>query len=81
MKIKSKHGNLLNYFIHDRRDLSPAYVASCEKFLKNLKPQAASAKARQDRIKRFDKALDNLVKQVKAASAKPQASSALKKTQ
>ena len=32
-KIKSKHNNLLNYFIHDRRDLSPAYVRSCEKYL------------------------------------------------
>ena len=32
-------------------------------------------KLKKDRIKRFDKALDNFVKQVKAASAKPQASS------
>ena len=41
-----KHNNLLNYFIHDKRDLSPAYVRSCEKFLKEIsrKPQAASAK-------------------------------------
>ena len=36
-RIRSKHGNLLNYFIHDRRDLSPAYVRECEKFLKKLK--------------------------------------------
>ena len=35
-KIKSKHNNLLNYFIHDRRDLSPAYVRSCEKFFREL---------------------------------------------
>ena len=42
---------------------------------KNKKPQATSAKARQDRINRFDKALDNFVKQVKAASRKRQASS------
>jgi len=27
----------MNYFIHDTRDLSPAYVKSCEKFLDNLK--------------------------------------------
>ena len=40
---------------------------------KNKKPQATSAKARQDRINRFDKALDNFVKQVKAASRKRQA--------
>ena len=42
---------------------------------KNKKPQATSAKARQDRINRFDKALDNFVKQVKAASRKRQATS------
>ena len=36
----------MNYFIHDERDLSPAYVASCRKFLKELsaKRQAASVK-------------------------------------
>ena len=46
MAIRSKHNNLLNYFIHERRDLSPAYVASCEKFLKEIsdKHQAASDK-------------------------------------
>ena len=35
----------MNYFIHDKRDLSPAYVKSCEKFLKEIshKLQAASA--------------------------------------
>ena len=45
-KIRSKHNDLLNYFIHDERDLSPAYVASCRKFLKELsaKQQAASVK-------------------------------------
>ena len=45
-RVKSKHSNLLNYFIHDRRDLSPAYLASCEKFLEEIsrKQQAASTK-------------------------------------
>ena len=33
MKIRSKHNDLLNYFIHDPRDL---YVRSCEKFFKEL---------------------------------------------
>ena len=44
-KIRSKHNDLLNYFIHDERDLSPAYVKSCEKFLEEIshKLQAASA--------------------------------------
>ena len=36
--------NLLKYFTDDRRALSPAYVRSCEKFFKSLKPQAASSK-------------------------------------
>jgi len=38
----------MNYFIHDERDLSPAYVASCRKFLKEVshKLQAASAMKR-----------------------------------
>ena len=45
-KIRSKHNNLLNYFIYDRRDLSLAYVASCEKFLEEIsrKQQASSTK-------------------------------------
>ena len=53
--IRSKHNDLLNYFIHDKRDLSPAYVKKCEKFFKDIeqregikfagkfKPQAPSA--------------------------------------
>ena len=46
MKVRSKHNDLMNYFIHDERDLSPAYVASCRKFLKEIsdKQQAASVK-------------------------------------
>ena len=46
----------MNYFIHDERDLSPAYVKSCKKFFKEIedrkgikfagkfKPQASSCK-------------------------------------
>ena len=26
----------MNYFIHDERDLSPAYVKSCRKFLEEI---------------------------------------------
>ena len=46
MTIRSKHNDLLNYFIIDEQDLSPAYVASCRKFFKELsaKQQAASVK-------------------------------------
>jgi len=51
-KIRSKHNNLLNYFIHDRRDLSPAYVRSCEKFLEEIshKPQASSCKPQAKKV-------------------------------
>ena len=45
--IRSKHNDLMNYFVHDERDLSPAYVRKCKKFLWSLrnaglitKPQA-----------------------------------------
>ena len=64
-KIRSKHNDLLNYFIHDKRDLSPAYVRSCEKFLNNPKLKFSKIRSRK----------------LQAASGKLQASSALKKTQ
>ena len=45
-RIRSRHNNLLNYFICDKRDLSPGYVRSCEKFLEEIsrKQQASSSK-------------------------------------
>jgi len=54
--IRSKHNNLLNYFIHDKRDLSPAYVRSCEKFFKEIsaKHQAASSKRQASSTKELD---------------------------
>ena len=66
-KIRSKHNDLLNYFVHDRQDLSPAYVRSCEKFFKGL--DLIIAKTEKERNK------------FKASSSKPQAASALNKTQ
>ena len=36
-RIRSKHNSLLNYFIHDERDLSPAYIRKCKKFLWSLR--------------------------------------------
>ena len=65
MIIRSKHSNLLNYFIHDRRDLSPAYVRSCEIFFHNLrlnlknknkkKKQASNKRPRTATIKKDNK--------------------------
>ena len=44
----------MNYFVHDKRDLSRAYVKSCEKFLKEIsdKLQAASDKQQATSDKR-----------------------------
>jgi len=43
-RVRSKHRSLLNYFMYDRRDLSPAYVRSCEKFLKEISPKLQARK-------------------------------------
>ena len=37
-KIRSNHNSLLNFFIHDEKDLSKAYVDKCEKFIDDLGP-------------------------------------------
>jgi hypothetical protein len=34
--IRSKHHSLLNYFLHNRKDLSKAYVRKCEEFIDSL---------------------------------------------
>ncbi len=34
MTIRSKHNNLMNYFIYNNKDLSKEYVKKSEKFLK-----------------------------------------------
>ena len=48
----------MNYFIIDERDLSPAYLASCRKFLKEIssKLQASSSKRHEtDTIEKYNK--------------------------
>jgi hypothetical protein len=37
MTIRSKHDNLLNYFIFDNKNLSKKYVKASKKFLKSIK--------------------------------------------
>jgi hypothetical protein len=37
-RVRSKHSNLLNFFIYDEQDLSPAYVRKCEEFIDSLGP-------------------------------------------
>ena len=72
-KIRSNHNNLLNYFIHDERDLSPAYVASCRKFLKEIsdKQQAASSKP-QAASNKLDKAWALGYNRTMTSSVKPE---------
>jgi len=36
-KIRSKHSDLLNYFIYDDKDLSREYVRKSKKFLNSIK--------------------------------------------
>ena len=36
-KIRSKHSDLLNYFIYDDKNLSKEYVRKSKKFLKSIK--------------------------------------------
>ena len=55
-KVRSNHNSLLNYFLYDKQDLSPAYTRKCEEFIDSLgsakladcfkmeKPQAPSSK-------------------------------------
>ena len=68
--IRSKHNDLLNYFIHDRRDLSPAYVRSCEKFLDEF----IEKRIRENMGLKPGEVDDG-------SSNKPQAASAIKKPQ
>tara|TARA_R110001583_G_scaffold51549_1_gene161021 strand:+ start:473 stop:637 length:165 start_codon:yes stop_codon:yes gene_type:complete len=35
-KIRSKHNNLLNYFLYDDKYLSKEYIKKCKKFFKEI---------------------------------------------
>jgi hypothetical protein len=63
-----KHNDLTHYFIRDHKDLPASYLASCEKFFKAGREDAAMYKRQIEEHKR------------QASSTKRQASSALKKT-
>ena len=69
-RVRSKHSNLLNYFIHDRRDLSPAYVRSCEKYFRELGKKRNKFQASSSNATRH-----NLFTEIEERSRKLQASS------
>jgi len=80
----------MNYFVHDKRDLSPAYVKSCEKFLDNLKLKAAARppksgpKLQASRRTEYEECQDQNNpgwREIHKYNKKLQASSALKQTQ
>ncbi len=67
MTIRSKHNDLLNYFIHDERDLSPAYVRKCELFLRSLRNAGLVTKQQANNL--FKRQASS-VKQLKLTSDK-----------
>jgi len=71
-----KHRDLTHYFLEDHRRLPRAYVASCERFFKSFKLQAAR---NSDRAPRFKYQTSSSTDQ--GPSVKLQAPSALKGTQ
>lgn len=56
-KIRSKKGNLFNYFVYDHKDLSKQYLKDCEKFFKELKEkkpiESKSIQVDQNRLKKL----------------------------
>ena len=44
MKKRIKHNDLTHYFMTPHEQLPASYLASCEKFFKRIKQQAASDK-------------------------------------
>ena len=51
--IKSKHNNLFNYFSHNQKDLSKAYVKSCKTFFLTLDDKERIERENEN-IKRID---------------------------
>jgi hypothetical protein len=53
MNKRIKHNDLTHYFIREHSTLPAAYLASCEKFFKSIKQQAASRKLQASSNKRL----------------------------
>jgi hypothetical protein len=45
-RVRSKKNNLLNYFLYDDKQLSPAYVKSCKKFFKEIERKNANKRSK-----------------------------------
>jgi len=71
-----KHNDLTHYFMTPHEQLPASYLASCEKFFRELGKKRNKFQASSSNATRH-----NLFTEIEAASRKRQASSALKKTQ
>ena len=49
-KIKSKHNNLLNYFLYDHKYLSKKYLRKSKKFLKELTTERINEKMKKGTV-------------------------------
>ena len=52
MTVRSKHNNLLNYFLYDNKDLSKAYVRKCKNFIDDIHAEIHIEKLRELKNKR-----------------------------
>jgi hypothetical protein len=60
MMKRIKHNDLTHYFLRDHKDLPASYLASCEKFFKELgtKRQASSSKRQASSLEKLDPTID-----------------------
>ena len=52
MTVRSKHNNLLNYFLYDNKALSKAYVRKCKNFIDDIHAEIHIEKLRELKNKR-----------------------------
>ena len=62
MTVRSKHNNLLNYFLYDKKDLSTAYIKSCDKFFKEIETNNKEYK-RKTKVQQIREGVFGRVKQ------------------
>jgi len=74
MKRKIKHNDLTHYFLRDHKELPRAYLASCEKFFRELGKKRNKFQASSSNATRH-----NLFTEIEAASKRQASSNKLDK--
>ena len=70
MTIRSKHNDLLNYFLYDDKDLSKAYVRKCKNFIDNIHAEIHTEHLKElknntrENIKKFNEEQLELIKDI-----------------